>query len=696
MVAPQMKRLLLATTAFASIAAEPARADPIITPLVVSALTAVGVSATATVVGTLTVGALVTGLVEIGLSLGVTALLASGRKPRFDPSMPIQPTLQRIEAQSISPRYYGAGRIPVGGVKAWEECEDGFHFLVGVILNGEPIDAVENYIIDGEDVVSWSFGPFQALTGFTNGVIETIDAGPDVRWPSAGLKYAFQYIQIWTGQVWRPEPVGNLPAMAFDFRNGLPDGNPSPLAAHFLPTLYDTERHLGKNLAIMYAMAVGGQVILDRMKTYPRAWPTMMWIIRAATIYDPREEGQTFDDTEILPFYATSRADYLDWYFTQKATWAWSRNAILVLVWYETHYDGGRRPPSKIRWDQVITEATYCDRPVAKYGGGTEPWALSDAQWHAGEEVRDVEARLKAACDCTIWEDGEGMLNFWIAKDEIPTVTITDDDISEIVIEDLPSALDTFNYLTVSYMEPRENYQVIEAPPVVDDESISIVGERTEAVTFREVASFNQAYRLGHRLFKRKNPARRLTIIGNFSLVRCIGERVVAVQSDSMPHIDGVYRFEAPTRAPDDLTAFQINLALVGEHDYDDVVPSFDPVSPHETSSAPVPSPVTITPPDAPVLAQITITSDEYIQSTAKVAAATPTDTSLVYYVQVRLVDALHAPLGPWESMDTVVSQWVRQTTNPVTSGQIYEARSWFVQLDAPSQMSASSYITIS
>lgn len=691
-----MRRQLLAATALTALLATPAKAAPIIAPLVAGALTAIGVSATATIVGTLTVGALVTGLVELGLSIGVTALLTAGRKPRFDPSLPIQPTLQRIDAQSISPRYYGAGRIPVGGIKAWEECEDGFHYIVGVILNGEPIDAVENYIIDGEDVTGWSTGQFPILTGFTNGLINIVDCGPDVRWPNAGLKYTFQYIQIWTGQIWRPYPVGNLPAMAFDFRNGSLDGNPSPLAAHFLPTLYDTERHLGKNLAMMYSMAVGGQVILDRMKTYPRAWPTMMWIIRAATIYDPREEEHTFDDAEILPFFSTSRADYLGWYFTQKATWAWSRNAILVLVWYLTHYDGGRRPPSKIRWDQVITEANYCDRLVDKFGGGTEPWARADVQWHAGEEVRDVEARLKAACDCTVWEDGEGMLNFWIAKDEAPTVTITDEDICEIIIEDLPPALDSFNYLTVSYMEPRENYQIIEAPPITDDESIAIVGERTEAVAFREVASFNQATRLGYRLFKRKNPARRLTIIGNFSLVRCIGERVVAVQSDQIPHIDGTYRFEAPTQLPEDLVAFQIHLALVGEHDYDDVVSEYDPVSPHETSSAPVPSPVTITPPDAPVLTQITIAAEEYIQSTAKIAGATPTDTSLVYYVQARPVDGAHVALGPWASLDTVVSQWVRQATDPGMVGEIYEVRSWFVQLDTPSAVSASSYITIS
>lgn len=687
-----MKRLLLAASSLLALTA-PAAADPIITPLVTAALTA-EIAGTA-IVGSLTVGALVTGVVELGIVAGASLLLKPKHQVKSDPSVPLAPTLQAIGPQSISNRYYGAGRYMVGGVYPWWECLDGQHAIMSSILNCETIDGVEAYLIDGENITSWAFGPFNQLTGFIQGVMIQVNVGPDTRWPTAGLKFPFQYVQHWINNQWTNVPIGNLPAMVFDFRNGLPGGNPSPLAAHYLPGLYNTTDHKHCNLAVMYAMAVGGKVIVERMTTYPRAWPQMSFVIRAATIYDPRDPAQSFDGSLISQY--APRADYLAWYFGQKATWTFSRNSILVLLWYLMHYDGGHRHPSKIYWPDWIAAADYCDRPVPKFGGGTEPWARTDAQWHTGEAQRDVIARLSAACDATVWEDGEGRLRVFILQDMVPTADpLTDADISSIVIEEGSRALDEINHLTPSYMEPRENYQMIPAAPVTDDESIGLVGERPDTISFKEIVSFGQVHRLTYRVLKRKNPERKLTITGGPSLLRFVGEIVIPVDSLRIPDINGVYRFSSRAKVDPALNQITISLALVGPNDYDDVVPPYDPVSPFETSTVPPPSPVAVQTPDAPTLVEDEIAGAKYIQATAKVGGATPTDSSLSYYAQARVVDeTTHDPLGPWSIFPTAISEWVRQS-GTVSSTLTYEVRGWFVQNQTPSQMSGPSYITIS
>lgn len=694
--------ILLGTTALFALGTAPARADPIITPLVTLAISAAAgistsgalVSAAGLAIGGISVVGLVSGAIEIGLLAGASLLLAPKRKTSQDPTLPRQPTMQSIAPQSISPRYYAAGRILSGGVNVFKECEDGTKLIEGVVLNCEPIDGIDAYLIDGENITSWGTGPFPVLSSFYSGVVLTIDCGPNPIWPTAGIKYAYQYTNNWTGHVWQPYPIGHLPAMVFDFRNGLPSGNPSTLAAYFLPTLYKSDRDLCCNLAVMWFMAVGGSVILARMVTYPRAWPQCAWVIRGATIYDPRDTGQTFDSSSIPDFFALTRAEYLAWYFGQKATWIWSRNAILVLAWYMTHYDGARIDPAKLYWADWKAEATYCDRAVSVYGGGTEAWARCDIQWHCGEEIRDVMARLQAACDATVWEDGDGLWHVWIFKDIAPTVTITDDDISSIVIEEGNGALDEINHLTPSYMEPRENYQMIPAAPIRDDASISVVGERAETVTFKEVASYNQAYRLAYRLMKRKNPAMRLTVTGGPSLLKCVGEKVISVSSDATG-VSGTFRFEKRAEVVAELNMVTLYLARVGANDYDDVTPPWDPVSPHETSSAPAPTPIPVQRPDAPSLSIATITGDKYLVSTAAVGGAPPTDTSLTYYVEARLVDGAHNPLGGWFELDVIISQWVRESSSPFAVGLIFEAHSWFVQNGTPSSMSSSSFITI-
>jgi hypothetical protein len=653
--------------------AGPAVADPIITPIVTSVIGAA--LAETAIVGTLTVGGLITGAIELGLVTGASLLLAPKHKAIADPSRPQAPTMQSVSPQSISPRYYAAGRIMAGGVRHWYECEDAAstagHLICGIILDCGPIDGIDAHLVDGENLTSYltTSTTFQYLNSFHNGVVVNANVGT-VQYPTSGLKYQFVYTQTYnvsTGQ-WVNYPIGNLPLIGFQFLNGQPGGNVSGLAKYFIPSLYGDDNKCC-NLSQLFYVACGGQIIVNRMGAYPRAWPEVLTVFRAARIFDPRDPGQDFNNP---------------------ATWIWSRNSILIIAWYMTHPDGGRIPYSKMKWDTWAAEANVCDAAVPIFGGGTEARFRTDCQWHTGEAVRDVMARLKAACDAEVWEDGDGLWNVWIVKHETPSVTLTDEDISSITIEEGNGALDEINYLTPSYMEPRENYQMIPAAPVIDTASVALVGERPQTIQLREIASFNQAHRIAYRVMKRQNPALRITITGKASLLRCIGEKVVSVQS-AAANINGTFRFMKRASVSEGLHEISIPLSLVSANDYDDVVPPYDPVSPFETSSAPPPAASSVQAPDAPTLAQVDISGSQYIQATATVGGSAPTDASLVYHAEYRE----HGTTGAWLAMNTNISQWVRESDAAVTVGLTYDVHGWFVQNGMPSAMSAISMITI-
>ncbi len=718
-------------------------------------MTSAGLAATS-LIGSLTVGGLLTVVTSAGLTVGASLLMQVKRQPRHDTGHIISPTIQSIGPQSIAPRYFAAGRIMAGGIQHLYECPDGLHLLIGAVINCEPIDGLEAWLVDGEDISDYlgALGdPFPYLTGVVNGVVAQANIGPNVTWPRAGMKFTFMYTQAVTlqfngaGQPYFTDtqvPIGNMPAMCFEFGNGSPEGYVSQIANYFWPTYWNGSFRCA-DLACIYAMAIGGATIVNRFAVYPRGFPQISVVIRGATIFDPRDATQSFNNP---------------------TTWKWSRNAVLILFWYMTHYDGARIPGSLINWASVAVEADYADEPVTTLGatylvtsgtsngsyatvlfngpqtmtiGGsvtlaanypdtyngtftvlnagagwvafasaetlpigttgtvnqnvTEPRFSCDCQWNMGEAIKEVLARLQAACDATIWEDGSGLWNVWCAKPLDPTITLTDIDISAYEFQELTAALDEVNYLQPSYMEPRENYQLIPGVPAQDLASISAVGERSQTITLKEVASPDQAYRLAYRALKRQNPPIKLSVVGGVSLLRVVGELVIGIQSRIFPDINGTYRFTTKSEVDKTLATIKLNLAQVGPNDYADVVMPYDPVSPVETTTVAPTLPMAVQSPDAPVLAIVTSGGHTYITSTATTYGSPPTNTQLVYYAQYTPVDGSGNPTGATVLMPTIISQWVRESY-ALPSGQRYAVQGWFVENGTPSAINNPAYIT--
>lgn len=706
-------------------------------------------------IGSLTVGSLLTSVAGAGLSIGASLLLKSRREQKQEPGHIIWPTLQSIGPQAIVPRYYSAGRVMLGGIQHLYEAPDGLHLLIGAIINCEPIDGLETWLVDGEDMSDY-LGPaganFPYLTSAINGVVAQAAIGPNVQWPTGGMKWTYMYTQAVTLQFGSSGPyftdlnypIGFMPAMCFEFGNGSPDGYVSQIASYFWGSYWNSSFKCC-NLACIYAMAIGGATIVNRFATYPRGNPQISVVARGAPVFDPRDTTQSFAD---------------------KTTWKWSRNAVLILFWYMTHYDGARIPPDLIDWASVATEADYCDAPVATFGltylatsasgdgstatilfngsqtltvgdsvlvagcapegyngtfpvtaasagsvsyanpttgalttlgtvnqGATQARFSCDVQWNMGEAVKDVMARLEAACDATVWEDGAGLWNVWCAKALEPTITLTDEDIAVYSFQDLTAGLDEVNYVTPSYMEPRENYQMIPGVPATDAASIALVGERPQTVTLKEVASPDQAYRLAYRVLMRQNPSLKLSIEGGPSLLKAVGELVVNVSS-AATGISGIFRFTSKARVAGKGERIAFDLAQVGANDYIDVLMPYDPVSPNETPLVAPTLPSAVQGPDNPVIAVVTIDAAYYIDATATVGGLPPADTQLQYYVQYTPVDGSGNPTGATQIMPTIISQWVRQS-NAVTSGQRYSVQGWFIENGTPSAMNAPNYVTI-
>ena len=182
-----------------------------------------------------------------------------------------------------------------------------------------------------------------------------------------GLVYG-QWVPVYTGQA----PAGHL-----EFHNASDAGAVSSLLSASFPALWDSSRKC-RGLAVLYAKWNGAN-LTGLLNTYPNRFPQHSTVIRGEPVYDPRDGTQSF-------------ADPTTWKFSRSGVPDPGRNPALIWAHYWTHSDGGRLGYIDIDWTSVAQAANDCDRSVPTLGGGNEPFARCDMQWHAGEAPGEVEA----------------------------------------------------------------------------------------------------------------------------------------------------------------------------------------------------------------------------------------------------------------------------------------------------------------
>ena len=649
----------------------------VIAPLVDAAFEAVGAGALAStaIVGGLTVGGLVANVLFAGALVGVAALLQPKKAPSYQPWQPYVPVATQVNAQSIAPRFHVYGQMRVGGVLA---CHEVYSLWLwdAVVLNCGPIAGVLEIFNDDE---------LQVLTSSPlDGVIA---------YPMQGLKIGQQYSYVFSGGAPVAVPGGFFPMAAYEFRQAKPLGNYSSLFSVSwltgLPSLTNSFAPiwaadiLCAGLSMLYCRFTSPGGSTNPFTHYPNRLPQVSCIIQGEPVYDPRDPAQNFADQTTWKYSSTLYPDA-------------GRNPALIWAAYWTHGDGGRLAYSEIDWASVARAANDCDRLVGAYGGGTEPFARCEIQWHTGESPADVETRILATCDGVPYENG-GKQALWIHQPYAPVVTLTEQDFSSIQWDEVSGALDETNYIQASYSEPRINYAFLSTAPATDATSIAQVGERPQTLELKSVTSHNQAYRLAYRALRRNNPALRVTASCGPRALRALEEFAVAINAPDYG-IVGTFR-------PRDLVKFDpatfagtYAFDLIAADEYVDVVAPYDPVSGDLSvvSSAtinigtmsPVAIPYTLTwvgsGPGTPF-----VTAEAWTyqvlngNSTSGASVGLPIDTSLQFFVQARTVASAtdRTPTSAWQGPWTnATSEWLRVSPAlaPSTS---YELQAWFLNV---------------
>jgi hypothetical protein len=464
------------------------------------------------------------------------------------------PSMSQTVRGGTAPRILAFGRVPSGGVSFLREnTPSKAIYIEGIYLCEGPFDGLDAMICDDEYV---------PLTNLIFGVPFNF------YWPSSGSKSSGGFT---LGGFIVIEPV-----------NGSPDGKSSDLLKDggYITTDHEAAwgpfwdaTHLGKGCSVVYTAAYKAPTAADRLNIYPNGFPTYQFIFRGARVYDPRDPGQYFSQ------------DAFDIY-QPDTSWKWSENPALCAAYYVSYLISQRLMPVRgVNWDAIKEAADDCDRLVSTRRNGFnngvlsyEPFARVSANITLDMEPRDVLAKFMECCDGSWGIDEQGRFTMWVRKWEEPSVIFDGADISDFVEEFGPSSNDVVNYAHTHYIEPRQNFQRVEAPLYRDVKSEAEVGRRTGAFAYDWVTSAGQAYRLTARRIKRENGRRRVTCVLGPRALLALKQRVIGLNAPEYGLV-GTFRVEGFAPADAALASWQADLVEISEDAYTDEVAPNDPVN---------------------------------------------------------------------------------------------------------------------
>ena len=120
---------------------------------------------------------------------------------------------------------------------------------------------------------------------------------------------------------------------------------------------------------------------------------------------------------------------------TRTGVTAWSTNLPLCLRDYLTHPDGARIPAEMINVASINAAATIADELVALKAGGNIPRYHGSLSYAFNEEPIAVINRFLAAMDGRLFLGSDGKITLTVGQWVEPTVTISDDDDADVVLE---------------------------------------------------------------------------------------------------------------------------------------------------------------------------------------------------------------------------------------------------------------------
>lgn len=205
-------------------------------------------------------------------------------------------------------------------------------------------------------------------------------------------------------------------------------------------------------------------------------------------------------------------AEFLQPFDPRTGTRAFTDNGALIVAEYLIHEDGyGELTEDDIDWDSFGEAADHCDLLGLKLSGS---WLLNRAR------NQPLQAML-AALDATLWETPEGKFALRIGAWQAPTVHLTDD--HTLTVSDLtagPSALNRTGQLKIAFTDRNSDFTEVETDPIGDPSSGA-----EQRIELPYCPTYEQAYLVGFRLFRRMNAEYRIRMDLNAAGLRLIGER---------------------------------------------------------------------------------------------------------------------------------------------------------------------------
>jgi len=257
-------------------------------------------------------------------------------------------------------------------------------------------------------------------------------------------------------------------------------------------------------------------------KLYPNGEP-MPSVVGRAACYDWRQ------DSTVEGGSGSQRRD-------TPSTWGPSANPVVWTVFIEWHRLGRN-------WDRCIApvladltvEADYCDELVDRVGG-TEPRYACAGGYPSNTEPDVVRAALMATMDGWLSTDGKGRLVIKAGRYVEPSFTLPADHIEGYSWRAFQRDEESVNELLVSYVDPDQDYSLVEADAWRDEAAIEAMGQiRSESLQLNWVSSHSQARRLAKRKMTRLNPLRRGQVRAGIYGLNGLGHRYIRIRNPALP-----------------------------------------------------------------------------------------------------------------------------------------------------------------
>lgn len=483
-------------------------------PLDLAAGSALGAGALGAM-GAGSVGALLTGtaigstLLQVGLTIGVSyiaQLLAGGNNNQQTASVS-QQSMQVTSNESTAPRIRVYGRAKISGARMFWANLAGGSFggrTVAIYHCDGPIDAIEE-IWFGDEKASFPESHFAG----------NWDVVTPIAAPMSG-KATVQSFRGTSAQTYSTWLAGSTAAWV------------------------STDRARGCCYTIANYASVASA---DYLNTYKSNEPLLRVVVRGARVWDPRNGAQNATE---------------DWY--APTTWAWSDNAALVILDYLRHPDGRAKPLAEIDVDSFRAFADICDEAVPLKHGDTEKRYRIWGTYGLTDEPSAVQKKLLAACDGELYLTPAGKIAIRGGVAAAPTVSYAQDAVLSWSMARGVGKMVASNTTTLTYLSPQHDYQMVEADPWVDAESVALVGPLDTSLSLECVPSNGQARRLAKIAAGKANPPWKGQVTLDVTGLDALPERAVALQIDELGIDETFFVARIPSVAQD-LTAVTLEVA---------------------------------------------------------------------------------------------------------------------------------------